>query len=50
MLKREVNFAPFFFKKYSRGDIVKVNLGFNIGSEQGGLHYAIVVEDNEASL
>lgn len=49
MLKREENFDPFFLKKYSRGDIVKVNLGFNIGSEQGGLHYAIVVEDNPRS-
>lgn len=24
---------------FSRGDIIKVNLGFNIGSELGGLHY-----------
>lgn len=24
---------------FSRGDIIKANLGFNIGSELGGLHY-----------
>lgn len=28
---------------FSRGDIIKVNLGFNIGSELGGLHYCIVL-------
>ena len=25
-------------------DIIKVNLGFNIGSELGGLHYCVVIE------
>ena len=29
-----------------RGEIVKVHLGFNIGSEEGGLHYAVVIEKN----
>lgn len=33
---------------YQRGDILKVNLGFNIGSEQGGLHYCIVVEKHNS--
>jgi len=28
---------------FSRGDIIKVNLGFNIGSELGGLHYCVVL-------
>lgn len=28
---------------YSRGDIIKVNLGFNIGNELGGLHYCVVL-------
>lgn len=28
---------------FSRGDIIKVNLGFNIGNELGGLHYCIVL-------
>lgn len=31
---------------YKRGDIVKVNFGFNIGSELGGVHYAIVIDKN----
>lgn len=36
---------------YSRGDIIKVNLGFNIGNELGGLHYCIVLNkyDNTRS-
>lgn len=28
---------------YSRGDVIKVNFGFNIGNELGGLHYCIVL-------
>lgn len=28
---------------YSRGDVIKVNLGFNIGNELGGLHYCVVL-------
>lgn len=29
---------------FKRGNIVKVNLGFNIGHELGGLHYCIVLD------
>lgn len=28
---------------YSRGDVIKANLGFNVGNELGGLHYCIVI-------
>lgn len=36
--------------RFKRGDILKVNFGFNIGSEQGGLHYAVVLDnDNKKS-
>ena len=35
-------------KKYKRGEIVKAHLGFNIGSEEGGLHYCVIVEKNNA--
>lgn len=28
---------------YKRGDIIKVNLGFNIGNELGGLHYCVII-------
>lgn len=29
---------------FKRGNIIKVNLGFNIGHELGGLHYCIVLD------
>ncbi|MGP1568806.1 MAG: hypothetical protein ACTTHM_08800 [Peptoanaerobacter stomatis] len=31
------------YKKYNRGDIIKVHFGFRVGREFGGLHYAIVI-------
>ena len=30
-------------KTFKRGDIIKVNLGYNIGNELGGLHYCVVI-------
>lgn len=44
MLNKEQNFSARNLKKYKRGDIVKAHLGFRIGSEQGGLHYCIVID------
>ena len=41
-LQDEETFKPEELKRYERGDVVKVNLGFNVGSEEGGLHYAVV--------
>lgn len=43
-IRDESNFNPTKLKTYERGDIVKVNLGFNIGSELGGLHYCVVID------
>ena len=43
-IKDEKNFNPTNLKTYERGDIIKVNLGFNIGSELGGLHYCVVID------
>ena len=45
-LKYEPDFSPRNLKTYKRGQIIKVHLGFNIGSEEGGLHYAVVVDTN----
>lgn len=45
-LKFETTFDPKKNKNYERGDIVRVNLGFNIGSEHGGRHYAVVLDNN----
>lgn len=47
-LTQEKSFDASRIKSYKRGDVVKVNLGFNVGSEQGGLRYAIVLDkDNK---
>ena len=43
-IKDDNNFNPTNLKTYERGDIIKVNLGFNIGSELGGLHYCVVID------
>ncbi len=44
----ETRFSPASLKRYKRGDVIKVNLGFNIGREFGGLHYAIVLDKNNS--
>ncbi len=46
MLKYEETFDSKRLKTYKRGEIIKVHLGYNIGSEEGGLHYAIVLDKN----
>lgn len=48
LLTFEDSFNPTFLKKYKRGDIIKVNLGYNIGNEEGGLHYCVVVDKNNS--
>lgn len=47
-LNWESSFDPKRLKRYERGDVIKVNFGFNIGSEQGGMHYAIVIDAKNA--
>lgn len=47
-LNFEKTFNPNYLKKYERGDIIKVNLGYNIGNEEGGLHYCVVLDKNNA--
>lgn len=42
----ETNFEPRKMRYYKRGEIVLVHFGYNVGSELGGIHYAIVVENN----
>lgn len=46
MLRKEDMFNPKKLIRYKRGQIVKVHLGYRIGSEEGGLHYAIVIEND----
>lgn len=44
----ETKFSPMSLRRYKRGEIIKVHLGFNVGSEEGGLHYAVVLDKNNA--
>lgn len=44
----EASFNPTRLPKYERGSIVKVNFGFRIGNEHGGLHYAVVIDNNNS--
>lgn len=48
LLSFEDSFNPSYLKTYTRGDIIKVNLGYNIGNEEGGLHYCVVVDKHNA--
>ena len=45
-LRKEADFNPQKIIRYKRGSIVKAHLGYRIGSEEGGLHYGIVVDVN----
>lgn len=47
-IKQEETFKPQFLKRYKRGEIVHVNLGYRIGNEEGGPHYAIVLDKNNS--
>lgn len=47
-LSREETFNPLHLKEYKRGDIVKVNLGYNIDKELGGLHYCVVLDNKNS--
>lgn len=40
----EAEFRPNSLRKYKRGEIIKAHLGYNVGSEEGGLHYCVVVD------
>lgn len=43
-LSKESSFDPKKLIRYKRGSIVKVHLGYRVGSEEGGLHYAVVMD------
>lgn len=47
-LEFEESFDPTKNISYKRGNVVKLNFGFNVGAEYGGLHYGIVLDNNNA--
>lgn len=48
MIGFEETFNPTKNIAYKRGNIVKVNFGFNVGAEYGGLHYGVVLDNHNA--
>jgi mRNA-degrading endonuclease toxin of MazEF toxin-antitoxin module len=47
-IKNEREFDPTRLRTYKRGEIVHLHLGYNVGSEEGGPRYAVVVENDNA--
>lgn len=45
-LKSENTFNPTKLPSFKRGNVLKVNFGFNARSEHGGLHYAVVMDND----
>ena len=45
-LQNEIDFVPKSLKAYKQREIILVDFGFNIGSEFGGRHYAVILEKN----
>ncbi len=45
MLKAEKTFDSKKLLKYKRGDIILIDLGFRIGNEFGGRHFAVVIDN-----
>ena len=44
----ESTFSPSSLRRYKRGEIIKAHLGFNVGSEEGWLHYCVVMDKNNS--
>lgn len=42
----EETFSPDKLIRYERGNVIRVNMGFNVGKEIGGLHYAVVIDND----
>ena len=45
-IKQEETFDSSRLPRYKRGSIVRVNFGFNVGKEFGGLHLAVVIDND----
>lgn len=46
-LSHEETFSPLKLCKYPRGSIIKVNFGYRVNKEFGGVHYAVVLNRQE---
>lgn len=43
------NHHPRNYRAYSRGQILKVDFGFNVGHELGGVHYAVTITKRDST-
>lgn len=48
-LNFESEFSPQSLRRYKRGEIIKAHLGYNVGSEEGGLHYCVVIDKDNSN-
>lgn len=48
-LQWETTFNPQYLRAYKRAEIVLANFGFNVGSEFGGMHFAVIVKNSSKS-
>ena len=46
----EINTSPTHYKRFTRGQIIRVKFGVNIGSEFSGDHYAIVISKQDTMI
>lgn len=42
----EESFDPSYLRAYKRAEIVLAHFGFNVDTEYGGMHYAVVIRDS----
>ncbi len=47
-LKSERTFNPNYLPVYEQGSIIKLDLGFNVGSEHGGVHFGVVLNKDDS--
>lgn len=48
-LQNELSFSPLRLKSYKRGEVVHIEFGFNTGSEHGGPHWGVILDQNSKS-
>ncbi len=49
LVKNEKSFDSTQLPNYKRGELIFLDLGFNVGEEYGGKHYAIVLRDSKSN-
>ncbi len=49
LVKSEKKFDSTQLPNYRRGELIFLDLGFNVGEEYGGKHYAIVLRDSRSN-